>query len=108
MAEIAAEHGIVMIQAQTMLPATPQRTALIRFREPTPMIAPVIVCVVLTGIPSAEAINKLVAAPDSAQKPSTGRIFATFCPMVFTMRQPPDIVPSAIALWHVITIQKGI
>ncbi len=86
-----------MIHAQTILPATPHLTALVLLRDPTPMIAPVIVCVVLTGIPSAEATNKLVAAPDSAQKPSTGRNFATFCPMVFTMRQPPHIVPMAIA-----------
>ena len=97
MAEIAAEHGIVMIHAQTMFPATPHRTALMRFKEPTPMIAPVIVCVVLTGIPKAEATNKLVAAPASAQKPSTGRSFATFCPIVFTILQPPNIVPAAMA-----------
>jgi hypothetical protein len=37
--------------AQTMRPATPQRTADRRRIEPTPMIAPVMVCVVLTGMP---------------------------------------------------------
>ena len=47
-----AEQGMVSIQAQTMLPATPQRTARSRLAEPTPTIAPVIVCVVETGIPS--------------------------------------------------------
>ena len=97
MAEIAAEHGIVMIQAHTMFPATPHRTALVRFKEPTPMIAPVIVCVVLTGIPNAEATNKLVAAPASAQKPSTGRSLATFCPIVFTIIHQPNMVPKAMA-----------
>jgi hypothetical protein len=43
--------GIVKIQAQTMLPATPQRTAEAR-TEPTPTMAPVMVCVVDTGMPS--------------------------------------------------------
>jgi hypothetical protein len=41
--ESAAEMGIVRIQAQMMLPATPHLTADRRFVEPTPMIAPVIV-----------------------------------------------------------------
>src|SRR2546425_967027 len=34
-----------------MRPATPQRTAEMRFAAPTPVLAPVIVWVVLTGIP---------------------------------------------------------
>lgn len=37
------------------------------------MIAPVMVCVVLTGIPNPEAMNRVMAAPDSAQNPSTGQ-----------------------------------
>ena len=48
----AAEAGIVMIHAQTIRRATPQRTADSRWIAPTPIIAPVIVCVVLTGIPA--------------------------------------------------------
>ena len=89
---------MVNTQAQTIPPATPQRTALSRFIDPTPMIDPVIVCVVLTGTPSIEEINKVTAAPDSAQKPSTGFSLAIFCPIVFTILQPPDMVPSAIAI----------
>ena len=92
-----AEHGIVNIQAHTIRPATPHRTALNRFSEPTPTIAPVIVCVVLTGIPKADVTNSIIAAPDSAQNPSTGLSFATFCPIVLTMRHPPNMVPNAIA-----------
>ena len=38
-----AEPGIVNIQAQTMLPATPQRTALNFCAYPTPMMEPVMV-----------------------------------------------------------------
>ena len=47
---IAAAPGTVKIQAHTILPATPQRTALKRRVVPTPTIAPEIVCVVDTGI----------------------------------------------------------
>ena len=48
-APIAAAAGIVSIHAHTIRPATPQRTADNRRVEPTPMMAPVIVWVVLTG-----------------------------------------------------------
>ncbi len=43
MADIIAEQGIVSIHAQTIVPATPQRTALMRLIEPTPIMAPVMV-----------------------------------------------------------------
>ena len=54
-ADIAAVKGIVRIHAHTILPATPQRTAVKRLKDPTPIIEPVIVCVVLTGTPKADA-----------------------------------------------------
>ena len=44
-----------------MLPATPQRTADSFCTEPTPTIAPVIVCVVDTGMPSPVARNSVIA-----------------------------------------------
>ena len=50
-AAIPAEQGIVNIQAQTICPATPHRTAVMRFSDPTPVMAPVMVWVMLTGIP---------------------------------------------------------
>ena len=43
-----ADAGMVRNQAQTMLVATPQRTALTRLMEPTPAIAPVMTWVVET------------------------------------------------------------
>ena len=46
-----AEAGIVMTHASTMPCAMFQRTAEVRRAEPTPMMAPVIVCVVETGTP---------------------------------------------------------
>ena len=42
---------MVRIQAHTILPATPHLTAEMRRVAPTPMMAPVMVCVVETGIP---------------------------------------------------------
>jgi hypothetical protein len=78
----AAEAGIVMIQAHTMRRATPHRTADNRWIAPTPIIAPVIVCVVLTGIP-ARAVPKRVVAPAlSAQNPPNGLSLVIFDPMV--------------------------
>ena len=50
-AEIAAAAGMVRTQAHTIRPATPQRTADNRLIDPTPMMAPVMVWVVLTGTP---------------------------------------------------------
>src|SRR5438045_2139215 len=62
-----AEHGMVRIQAQTMLPASPQRTADTDCVAPTPTIEPGMVCVVDTGMPrrvarnSAEPMTKPIA-----------------------------------------------
>ena len=51
-----ADAGIVRTQAMTIVRATPHRTAeRPPRRDPTPMIAPVIVWVVETGIPPSEA-----------------------------------------------------
>jgi hypothetical protein len=89
--------GIVTTQAAMMLPATPQRTARTRCALPTPMIEPVIVCVVDTGIPNSVAMNSEIAPPVSAAKPPIGFSLVMRWPIVFTMRQPPNSVPSAIA-----------
>lgn len=88
---------MVRIHAQMMLPATPQRTALARCVEPTPTMAPVMVCVVDTGMPSVVARNKVSAPPVSAQKPPTGLSLVIFWPMVLTIRQPPNMVPRPMA-----------
>src|SRR6188474_819216 len=108
MAAVDAAIGMVRIQAQTILPATPQRTADSRFAAPTPMIAPVIVWVVLTGIPRADARKIAVAPPVSAQKPPNGRSLVIRVPIVLTIRQPPSAVPNAIAPYAPISIQSGI
>ena len=77
--------------------ATPQRTPLGRVTQPTPTMAPVMVCVVETGTPSAVARNSIEAPPLSAQKPCTGLSLVRRMPMVRTMRHPPDSVPRPIA-----------
>ncbi len=64
--------GIVNIHAQMMFPATPQRTAVNLLVDPTPIIAPVMVWVVLTGMPAMEAPMMEKAAAVSAQKPPMG------------------------------------
>ncbi len=81
-AAIVADAGIVSTQAQTIRAATPQRTAETRFVEPTPTIAPVLVCVVLTGIPASAVPNSVMAPAVSAQNPPTGLSFVIRDPIV--------------------------
>src|SRR3546814_7227973 len=90
-----------------MLLATFHRTADSRRDAPTPMIAPVIVCVVDTGTPSQVAPNSVIAPPVSAQKPCAGVSRVIFDPIVWTIRHPPASVPSAIAAWHESTTHNG-
>ena len=90
--------GIVRIQAQRRFTVTPQRTADKRLVAPTPIIDPVIVCVVLTGILRFSVINNVMAPAVSAATPSKGVTFVILVPIVFTIFQPPLIVPNAIAV----------
>ena len=92
-----AAAGMVRTQAQTMRPAMPQRTADSRRIDPTPMIAPVMVWVVLTGMPRCVAVNSEIAPAVSAAKPPTGWSLVILEPIVWMMRHPPESVPSAIA-----------
>ena len=71
-AAIAADAGIVRSHAIAMLPATAHRTFDVPFVVPTPMIAPVIVCVVDTGIPKCVAMNNVIDPAASAANPPTG------------------------------------
>src|SRR3954471_18695579 len=104
---MTAAAGIVRIHAQTIRPAIPQRTADSRFVEPTPTIAPVIVCVVLTGTPSLVARRMLSAPAVSAQNPPTGRSFVIREPIVATIRHPPNNVPDEIAMYAPNSTQYG-
>src|SRR6185437_7750863 len=84
-----ADAGIVRTQAHTIRVATPHRTAERRPVEPTPIMAPVMVCVVLTGMPLKARKKRVVAPAASAQKPPTGLSLVILEPIVCTMRQPP-------------------
>ncbi len=90
-----------------MLLATPHLTAEKPFSEPTPIIDPVTVCVVDTGIPRAVAVASVIALAVSEQKPLTGLSLVIFMPIVFTIRQPPKHVPSAMTKLHKITTHGG-
>ena len=103
-----ADAGMVSTHAHTICPATPQRTADNRLIDPTPMIAPVMVCVVLTGTPRWVAVNSEIAPAVSAANPPTGWSFVIRDPIVWMMRQPPDNVPSAIAACAAMITQNGI
>src|SRR5437762_13987091 len=97
-----AEHGMVRTQAVTI--RWPQihltdRTPLV---VPTPRIAPVMAWVVEIGTPRILVKPKIAtAAAVSAQKPPTGWRRVMPLPIVFTIRHPPNIVPSAIAALQV-------
>src|SRR5437016_9172290 len=92
-----AAAGIVSTHAQTIRPATPQRTADSLVVAPTPTIAPVITCVVEAGMPATALMARVVAPAVSAAKPPTGLSLVIFMPIVLTMRQPPTAVPRAMA-----------
>lgn len=60
---------MVMTQAITTLLATPHRTADARRDTPAPMIEPVMVWVVDTGMPSVDAVNTTIDPAADALKP---------------------------------------
>ena len=94
----AAESGIVSTHAQIIFPATPHLTAESRLTLPTPIIEPVIVCVVLTGIPNKAVRSNVVAPENSAANPPIGLSLVIFIPIVLTILQPPNIVPRPITV----------
>ena len=102
-----AVRGMVRIQAQTMFPTIPQRTADSRLVEPTPMIAVVMTCVVETGIPKWEAVPIIMAAVVSAAKPCTGCSRIILLPSVWMILQPPLIVPNPMTMAQESLTQSG-
>src|SRR5690606_28993192 len=87
---------MVKIHAHNNEIVTPQRTADTRLVIPTPIIDPVMVCVVETGIPKCSVTYKATAPAVSAATPSNGVTFVILEPIVFTIFQPPLIVPKPI------------
>ena len=108
MALIIADAGIVSIQVVMILPAIPHLTAENRLVVPTPIIAPAIVWVVLTGIPMAVAENNVMAPAVSALNPPIGFKWVNFMPIVLTIFIPPNKVPNAITDKASTSTQNGI
>ena len=95
-----AAPGIVRTQAQTMRRVTPQRTAERRRVAPTPTIAPVMVCVVLTGMPKWAVASSVSAPADSAAKPPKASYLASraFYPLTMPLTVGPGSISVAIAV----------
>ena len=74
---------------------------------PTPTMAPVMVCVVDTGMPACAVKNNVDAAASSELIPPAGVSLVIFDPIVCTIRQPPKSVPSPIAVWAHNTTHSG-
>ena len=95
---MTALTGMVSIHAQRRLIVTPHLTADNLFVAPTPMIDPVMVCVVDTGILSISVMNRVSAPAVSAATPSNGVTFVILVPIVLMIFQPPLMVPNAITV----------
>src|SRR3569833_3455678 len=91
-AAITADTGIVITQVQIILRVSPQRTADKRLVKPTPIIEPVMVCVVETGIPKYWVKKRVMAPADSALTPSNGVILVIREPIVLTIFHPHESV----------------
>src|SRR5690554_1857261 len=93
---IKADTGIVKTQAHSREIVTPQRTADTRLVIPTPIIEPVLLWVVETGIPKSSETYNETAPAVSAATPSNGVTLVILVRIVLTILQPPLIVPKAI------------
>jgi len=97
--------GIVIIQAMNIFPASPHFTAVNLWIEPTPIMLPAIVCVVLIGIPKTDARMMERPADVSAENPEMGLSLVTLCPIVSITFHPPRYVPTAIVRYDRIATQ---
>ena len=76
------QPGNVMTQVITMSLTTLKLMADRRFTAPTPMMAVVFVCVVLTGIPKMENPRRQAAPAISAEKPGISPAVPYPCPRI--------------------------
>ena len=74
---------------------------------PIPKIAPIKICVELTGIPSCVANKITILAPSSALKPVVGRISANFEPTVAMTSLPKNQSPTTSDTPNIIITAKG-
>ena len=86
----------------------PHLTADGRLVDPTPIMAEVAQCVVLTGMPKCEATSITAAADRLAANPPAGRSVVIFNPRVRMTRQPPNAVPMLMAVAETRMAHTGI
>ena len=91
-----AAMGMVMIQVQIILLATPHLTEERLFVAPTPIMLPLTQWVVLTGIPISDELMITAAEAVSAENPWIGSSLVILNPIVFTILHPPKKVPNAM------------
>src|SRR5262249_29448833 len=103
----APAAGMVSTHATTMLRTTFQWTTPPARPRPAPMTPPDTTCVVESEKPKYEDARIVVDDAVSAEKPCGERISVTRVPSVLITRQPPENVPSAIAVAHTILTQVG-
>ena len=86
--------GMVSTHERTMRLAVTHFTDFMLSVRPTPITPPVMVWVVLTGMPKKEVAIKVVAPANSAEKPLIGLIFDKPPPMVLMTFLPPIKMPN--------------
>src|SRR5262245_40414247 len=102
-----AAAGSVSTQATTMLRTTIQWTTPPARPRPAPMIPPDTTCVVESENPKYDEARIVVDDAVSAEKPWGDLISVTLVPRVRITRQPPEKVPSAIAVAQTNFTQNG-
>src|SRR3954469_6908346 len=90
-----------------MLPATPHLTADSRRAAPAPMTPPEMTWVVESGYPKWDDARMTAAPAPCALNPCAVSILMIRLPSVRMIRQPPEYVPSAIAVAEDVTTQVG-
>src|SRR5215468_7499596 len=106
-APTAPAAGIVSNHATTMRCTTFQCTVPPARPRPAPMIPPETVCVVESEKPKYDDARIVVEDAVSAEKPCGDWISVTRVPSVLITRQPPENVPSAIAVAHTTLTHVG-
>ena len=105
---MSPQPGKVNTQVSTMSRTTPKFIALMRFTAPTPMMALVLVCVVLTGMPPTLESRRQKAAERSAEKPWYFSSLTMSMPTDLIIFSPPTLVPRPMTSEHMSISQTGI
>jgi hypothetical protein len=106
---IAPQTGKVKIQAIATSLTTLHRTAENRLAAPTPMIAVLIVCVALSGMPNRGASSMAVAAPCLGGEPLVRFVLLHFCSCSDQMTVRHEVAISTVILeFQEITLRSAV